>query len=113
MTFVQLEYIVIPTLAPYLLPLFVRSFTSAYPQVKLVVIELVTDLVVSRLREGRIDVGILVTPLIGRCQARIAGPAKISRTLIPALPKRGLPPDRYIHHPASEKPLAACRRQKG
>jgi len=59
----ELRIGVIPTLAPYLLPLFVQSFTSKYPQVKLVVNELVTDLVVSRLREGRIDVGILVTPL--------------------------------------------------
>ncbi|HXB96233.1 MAG TPA: LysR substrate-binding domain-containing protein [Puia sp.] len=54
---------IIPTLAPYLLPLFVQSFTSKYPQVKLIVNELMTDLVVARLREGRIDAGILVTPL--------------------------------------------------
>jgi LysR family hydrogen peroxide-inducible transcriptional activator len=59
----ELRVGIIPTLAPYLLPLFVQSFTSKYPQVKLVVNELVTDLLVSRLREGRIDVGILVTPL--------------------------------------------------
>ena len=59
----ELRVGIIPTLAPYLLPLFVQSFTSRYPQVKLVVNELVTDLVVSRLREGRIDAGILVTPL--------------------------------------------------
>ncbi len=59
----ELRIGIIPTLAPYLLPLFVQSFTSKYPQVKLVVNELVTDLVVSRLREGRIDAGILVTPL--------------------------------------------------
>lgn len=59
----ELRVGIIPTLAPYLLPLFVQSFTSKYPQVKLVVNELVTDLLVTRLREGRIDAGILVTPL--------------------------------------------------
>jgi LysR family hydrogen peroxide-inducible transcriptional activator len=59
----ELRIGVIPTLAPYLLPLFVQGFTAKYPQIKLVVNELTTDSVVTRLREGRIDVGILVTPL--------------------------------------------------
>ena len=59
----ELRVGIIPTLAPYLLPLFVQSFTFKYPQVKLVVNELVTDMLVTRLREGRIDAGILVTPL--------------------------------------------------
>lgn len=54
---------IIPTLAPYLLPLFVSSFTKKYPHVKLVVNELTTDLIISKLREGKIDAGILVTPL--------------------------------------------------
>jgi LysR family transcriptional regulator, hydrogen peroxide-inducible genes activator len=59
----ELRIGIIPTLAPYLLPLFVQTFTAKYPQIKLVVNELTTELVVARLREGRIDVGILVTPL--------------------------------------------------
>src|ERR1700761_2544593 len=59
----ELRIGIIPTLAPYLLPLFVQGFTAKYPQIKLVVNELTTESVVSRLREGRIDVGILVTPL--------------------------------------------------
>ena len=54
---------IIPTLAPYLLPLFIQQFIKKYPLVKLVVTELTTELIVSRLKEGRIDVGILVTPL--------------------------------------------------
>ena len=54
---------IIPTLAPYLLPLFVSSFTKKYPHIKLVVNELTTDLIISKLREGKIDAGILVTPL--------------------------------------------------
>jgi LysR family hydrogen peroxide-inducible transcriptional activator len=59
----QLAIGIIPTLAPYLLPLFVSSFTQKYPNVKLVINELTTELILSRLREGRIDAGILVTPL--------------------------------------------------
>ena len=54
---------IIPTLAPYLLPLFVQKFIRAYPLVKLVVTELTTERMIKRLREGRIDAGILVTPL--------------------------------------------------
>ncbi len=59
----ELRIGIIPTLAPYLLPLFVQTFTAKYPLIKLVVNELTTESVVARLREGRIDVGILVTPL--------------------------------------------------
>src|ERR1700733_9029565 len=59
----ELRIGIIPTLAPYLLPLFVQDFTGKYPQIKVVVNELTTETVVTRLRENRIDVGILVTPL--------------------------------------------------
>lgn len=59
----ELKVGIIPTLAPYLLPLFVKSFTKKYPQVKLIVIELTTDILINRLREGKVDAAILVTPL--------------------------------------------------
>jgi LysR family transcriptional regulator, hydrogen peroxide-inducible genes activator len=59
----ELRIGIIPTLAPYLLPLFIPGFTTKYPQIKLVVNELTTEIAITRLREGRIDVGILVTPL--------------------------------------------------
>lgn len=59
----ELKIGIIPTLAPYLLPLFVQSFTQKYPKVKLTVHEMTTELIISRLREGRLDVAILVTPL--------------------------------------------------
>lgn len=59
----ELKVGVIPTLAPYLLPLFIPSFTKNYPQVKLVVSEVTTAQVITQLREGRIDAGILATPL--------------------------------------------------
>lgn len=60
----ELRLGIIPTLAPYLLPLFVKEFTAKYPQVKLVVNEMMTSLIIARLREGKIDAGILVTPLM-------------------------------------------------
>lgn len=59
----ELKIGIIPTIAPYLLPLFVHNFTKKYPAVKLMVNELTTDLIISRLRENRIDAGILATPL--------------------------------------------------
>ncbi len=59
----ELKVGIIPTLAPYLLPVFIRKFAKKYPGVKLIVVEMVTDLIISRLREGAIDAGILVTPL--------------------------------------------------
>lgn len=54
---------VIPTLAPYLLPLFIPKFTKNNPGIKLIVIELTTDAIIEQLKDGRIDAGILVTPL--------------------------------------------------
>lgn len=59
----ELKVGIIPTLAPYLLPLFVQSFTQNYPKVKLIVHEMTTEVIISRLRESRLDVAILVTPL--------------------------------------------------
>jgi LysR family hydrogen peroxide-inducible transcriptional activator len=59
----ELRIGIIPTLAPYLLPLFIQSLTKKYPAVRLVVHEMMTELIISRLREGKIDAGILVTPL--------------------------------------------------
>ncbi|MCR6720002.1 MAG: LysR substrate-binding domain-containing protein [Chitinophagaceae bacterium] len=59
----ELRIGIIPTLAPYLLPLFIQSFTQKYPHVRLVVHEMMTELIITRLREGKLDAGLLVTPL--------------------------------------------------
>jgi LysR family transcriptional regulator, hydrogen peroxide-inducible genes activator len=59
----ELRIGIIPTLAPYLLPLFIQPFTQKYPGVKLIINEMMTELIIARLREGKIDAGILVTPL--------------------------------------------------
>ncbi len=54
---------VIPTLAPYLLPLFVQRLVKAYPKLRLTIHELQTDQIVSQINNGKLDLGILVTPL--------------------------------------------------
>jgi len=59
----ELKLGIIPTLAPYLLPLFIQNFSTKYDRVKLVISEMTTDMVVHALRDGSIDAGILVTPL--------------------------------------------------
>jgi LysR family transcriptional regulator, hydrogen peroxide-inducible genes activator len=59
----ELRIGIIPTLAPYLLPLFVQSFLKKYPRVKLVVYEKTTEALLAALRDSSLDAGILVTPL--------------------------------------------------
>ncbi len=59
----ELRIGIIPTLAPYLLPLFINSLAKRFPELKLKVSELTTLSLISHLREGRIDAGIMVTPL--------------------------------------------------
>lgn len=54
---------IIPTLAPYLLPLFLQRFMTAYPQVHVTMTELRTEEIVEGLKKGKIDLGLLVTPL--------------------------------------------------
>lgn len=54
---------IIPTLAPYLLPLFLHSFIKKYPDVKISISELTTEKIIKRLKNGSLDAGILATPL--------------------------------------------------
>lgn len=59
----ELRIGIIPTLAPYLLPLFMNSFLKKYPQVRLRISELTTDDIISKLEQHDLDVGLLSTPL--------------------------------------------------
>lgn len=59
----ELKIGIIPSLAPYLLPLFIGSLAKNYPGLEIQVKELITDKVVEELKMGMIDVGIIVTPL--------------------------------------------------
>jgi LysR family hydrogen peroxide-inducible transcriptional activator len=54
---------IIPTVAPSLIPLFVRQFSEAYPEVQLVVEEMQTQDIVDRLNTDLLDAGIVATPL--------------------------------------------------
>jgi LysR family hydrogen peroxide-inducible transcriptional activator len=59
----QLRIGIIPTLAPYLLPLFLQPFLERYPKVKLHISELNTDTIIRQLESQHLDAGILATPL--------------------------------------------------
>ncbi|WP_207495825.1 hydrogen peroxide-inducible genes activator [Aridibaculum aurantiacum] len=59
----ELSLGIIPTLAPYLLPRFMRSFLKKYPQVKLKISELNTGEIIQKLENQHLDAGILATPL--------------------------------------------------
>ena len=54
---------VIPTLTPYVVPLFLQSFAENFPLVDLTVDELKTSTIVEQLRVDRLDGAILATPL--------------------------------------------------
>lgn len=54
---------IIPTLSPYLLPIFITNFTDKYPDVTVSVEELLTEQIVEKLDHDLLDLGILVTPL--------------------------------------------------
>ncbi|MFO7446872.1 MAG: LysR substrate-binding domain-containing protein [Ignavibacteriaceae bacterium] len=59
----ELKIGIIPTLAPYLLPLFLRNFLVEYPNVKVKINEMTTNQIVKNLSRDSLDVGILATPL--------------------------------------------------
>lgn len=59
----ELRIGIIPTLAPYLLPLFLQNFLTKYPDIKVKVKELTTNHLTEKLKSGKIDAGLLVTPL--------------------------------------------------
>ena len=54
---------IIPTLAPYLLPIFIGRYKKLYPNIHIKVVEKTTNEIVKLLQKDLIDVGILVTPL--------------------------------------------------
>ncbi len=54
---------IIPTVAPYLLPMFLREFLLAHPRLRMKISELTTAQIVERLERHQIDAAILATPL--------------------------------------------------
>lgn len=59
----KFDLAVIPTLAPYLIPLFVGEFSKNNPKVNLKINEYKTEDIVKLLINDEIDAGLLVTPL--------------------------------------------------
>jgi hypothetical protein len=56
---------VIPTVAPYVLPPLLASFSRKFPQVELTVAEEITPILLDRLRAGSIDLAVLALPIRG------------------------------------------------
>jgi LysR family hydrogen peroxide-inducible transcriptional activator len=54
---------VFPTLAPYLLPHVLPGVRARFPRLELLLVEEKTDAILARLRDGRLDAGILALPV--------------------------------------------------
>jgi len=59
----QLKLGIIPTLAPYLVPMFINDLNKNYPLLQIEITELKTEEIIHELKMGSIDCGVLSTPL--------------------------------------------------
>ncbi len=59
----ELKIGIIPTIAPYLVPLVIGNFLIKYPKVKVIISELTTERITYEIKAGMLDCGILATPL--------------------------------------------------
>lgn len=59
----ELKIGIIPTLAPYLIPLFISSFLKKYPLIQLKIYELITPDIIKKLEHQELDLGLLALPL--------------------------------------------------
>lgn len=59
----ELRVGIIPTLSPYLLPLFLQAFVDTHPNIRLKISERTTGSLIEALHKGMLDAAILVTPL--------------------------------------------------
>jgi LysR family hydrogen peroxide-inducible transcriptional activator len=55
---------IIPTIMPTLLPMFLNNFIKKYPKVKLIIEELNTEEIITKLNNGHLDAAIAATPLL-------------------------------------------------
>ncbi len=58
----ELRLGIIPTLAPFILPIFLKSFSEKYTEVKLIISEITTENLIAKLKRDQLDVGIMATP---------------------------------------------------
>jgi LysR family transcriptional regulator, hydrogen peroxide-inducible genes activator len=54
---------IIPTIMPTILPMFLKNFIKKYPKIRLIVEELNTNEIITRLKNGHLDAAIAATPL--------------------------------------------------
>lgn len=54
---------IIPTLAPYLVPLFISDINEKYPLLKITIKETITEHIIEGLTNGEIQLGIVATPI--------------------------------------------------
>jgi LysR family hydrogen peroxide-inducible transcriptional activator len=59
----ELKIGIIPTVAPYLLSLFLTSFASRFPKINIVVKEMTTAQIREALKKRKLDIGLLAIPL--------------------------------------------------
>ena len=59
----ELRIGIIPTIAPYLVPLFITQTLKEFPNLQIQIDELVTEQVISKLNDNELDMGIIATPL--------------------------------------------------
>ncbi|MFN8278377.1 MAG: LysR substrate-binding domain-containing protein [Chitinophagales bacterium] len=59
-----LHLAVIPTIAPFLLPLFLQEFGASFPKLEIVVREETTEEITKKLKSRELDIGIVSTPLL-------------------------------------------------
>lgn len=90
----ELRLGVIPTVAPYLLPLFLGELIRKYPALTVSVEELTTESIIDRLEHGRLDMGLLATPL--GIPGLKEDPLFKERFLLYVSPDEGLGAKRYV-----------------
>lgn len=59
----ELKIGIIPTLAPYLLPIILTTLSKAFPKISFYLVEEKTQLLVEKLKEGSLDAALLAIPI--------------------------------------------------
>jgi len=59
----SLNIAIIPTVAPSIVPIALKSFVKKYPKLDITITEMTTSQIIAKLKEGELDFGILSTPL--------------------------------------------------
>jgi LysR family hydrogen peroxide-inducible transcriptional activator len=59
----SLRFSIIPTLAPYVVPIFIKKFSESFPEIELIIEEETTKSIIQKLKSSEIDAALLVTPL--------------------------------------------------